>query len=77
MRPLPFHLPPYLDQVCIALVTRIGSGYLQQNFSFQCGCGFDVNKERLAVFKLVKDLTSAAQYLPFVLFFLLPSSFLN
>jgi len=42
-----------------ALVTDLGTGYLQQSFSIHCNsseCQFEITKEGLAVLKITQDL---------------------
>lgn len=41
-----------------ALMTTNGTGYLQHKFSFRCNtCGFEINKDKLAVNKFARDIT--------------------
>jgi hypothetical protein len=57
-----YSLPPpvYLCDVhYAALYNASGTGYIQQQFTFTCKCGFKIDKNKLGAFKFVGDLVKA------------------
>ena len=55
---VPFQRTADLTLRTTAFMTRDGTGYLQRNFQYVCGCGLSITKSALALDKFAGDIVS-------------------